>query len=244
MKIRHERLHQIAKDANVFDGIYHTIYHMPDYTVSFTARIETDYGFVRAPSLPKRKPGQSVADQILDAPVDASRPALIVGSGKRKQEKRIADPVLFQRFAEIDSWDGLLGFVRRFGRLTNEKEGDDVYELAGEIREMRKAIAFAARHKRHPPRAVFDLKATVVFNSRTRRIEQRVFPQTLLQALWLQFIYAPVGAAKLSECRYCGQQFRAGPRTKRRGDAKFCSRKHQVLFNSEKRSNPELEGRK
>jgi hypothetical protein len=109
---------------------------------------------------------------------------------------------------------------------------------------MRKAIAFADKHKRHPPCTVFDLKATVVFNSKTRRIEQRVFPETLLQALWLQFIYAPVGAAKLSECRYCGQQFRAGVGTKRRADAKFCSHKHQVLFNSEKRSNPEMEKRK
>src|SRR5262249_14227172 len=158
-------------------------------------------------------------------------------------KKRIADPVLFQKFAEIGSWEALLGFIRRFGRLTNEKEGDDAYQLAGEIREMRRAIAFADKHKRHPPRAVFDLKATVVFNSKTRRIERRVFPQTLLQALWLQFIYAPVGAGKLNECRYCGQQFRAGPGTERRADAKFCLHKHQVLFNSEKRSNPELEGR-
>src|SRR5262245_35456397 len=129
---------------------------MPDHTVSFTARVETDYRFVRAPPMPKRKPGQSVRDQILDAPMAAVRPPLIVGSGKRKQEKRIADPVLFQRFAEIGSWEALLGFIRRFGRLTNEKEGDDAYELAGEIREMRKAIAFADKHKRHPPRAVFD----------------------------------------------------------------------------------------
>jgi len=173
----------------------------------------------------------------------AGRPALIVGSGKRKQEKRIY-PGLFREFAEIDSWKGLLGFIKRFGRLTNEKEGDNAYELADEIRDMRRAIAFADKHKRHPPCTVFDLKATVVFNSKTRCIEQRVIPQTLLQALWLQFIYARVGAAKLNECRYCGQQFRAGPGTKRRADAKFCEHKHQVLFNSEKRSNPELEGRK
>jgi len=109
---------------------------------------------------------------------------------------------------------------------------------------MRNAIAFTRRHNRHPPTQVSDLEATVVLNSKTQRIEQRVFPQTLLQALWLQFIYAPVGAAKLSECEYCGEQFWAGPGTKRRVDAKFCSHEHQVLFNSEKRSNPELENRK
>jgi hypothetical protein len=215
---------------------------MPDHTISFTATVETNYRFVRPPPMPKRKPGQSVADQILEMPMaTAGRPALIVGSGKRKQERRIADPVLFRKFAEIDTLEALLGFIRRFGRLTDEKEGDDVYQLAEEIRDMRRAIAFGDKRKRHPPAAVFDLKADVVFNSRTRRIEQRVFPQTLLQALWLQFIYTPVGAAKLSNCEYCDQQFWAGVGTKRRADAKFCSHKHQVLFNSEKRSNPEME---
>ena len=74
----------------------------------------------------------------------AGRPALIVGSGKRKQEKRIADPVLFRKFAEIDSPEALLGFIRRFGRLTDEKEGDDVYRLAEEIRDMRIAVAQTA----------------------------------------------------------------------------------------------------
>jgi len=217
---------------------------MPDRTISFTATVETDYRFVRAPTLPKRKPGQSALNQILDLPMAASRPALIVGSGKRKQEKRIADPVLFRKFAEIDSPEALLGFIRRFGRLTDEKESDDVYRLAEEIRDMRIAVAFADKRKRHPPAAVLDLKADVVFNPRTRLIEQRVFPQTLLKALWLQFIYTPVSAAKLSECKYCGEQFWAGVGTKRRADAKFCSHPHQVLFNSEKRSNPEMEGRK
>jgi hypothetical protein len=215
---------------------------MLDRAIQFTVTVETDYRFV--PPLPKRKPQQSL-DQILSEPIDAIRPTLIVGSGKRKrQKKNIAHyPQLFRTFADIDSWERLLNFVKRFGRLTDEEAGDNVDDLVEEIREMRKAIAFADKHKRHPPMTVFDLKATVVLNSRTRRIEQRVFPQTLLQALKLQFIYEPVSAAKLSECNYCGEQFRAGLGTNRRADAKFCSHKHQVLFNSEKRSNPELEKR-
>jgi hypothetical protein len=218
---------------------------MLDRTIRFTATVETNYRVKPAPPIPKRKPGQSVLDQILNAPIDAFRPTLIVGSGKRKQEKKITQyPQLFLTFAEIDSWEALLSFIGKFGRLTDEKEGDEAYRLAEEIRDMRRAIAFTRKHNRHPATQVFNLKATVVLNSRTRRVEQQVFPQTLLQALWLQFIYAPVGAAKLSECEYCGEQFWAGPGTKRRGDAKFCSHKHQVLFNSEKRSNPELEKRK
>ena len=218
---------------------------MLDRTIRFTATIETNYRVRPKSPLPKRKPGQSILDQILDEPVDTVRPTLIVGSGKRKQEKKIVQyPQLFRRFAEIDSLEALLSFIRKFGRLTDEKEGDEAYRLAEEIRDMRNAIAFTRRHNRHPPTQVSDLEATVVLNSKTQRIEQRVFPQTLLQALWLQFIYAPVGAAKLSECEYCGEQFWAGPGTKRRVDAKFCSHEHQVLFNSEKRSNPELEKRK
>jgi hypothetical protein len=218
---------------------------MLDRTVKYAATVETKYRLVPATPLPKRKPGESEFAQILRMRLEDIRPALIVGSGKRKQEKHIAQyPQLFRQFAQIDSWEALLSFVRKFGRLTDEKEGDNAYQLVDEIGDMRRAIAYADKRKRHPPITVRNLQTTVILNHRTQRIEQRVFPETLLQALWLQFIYAPVSAAKLSECHYCGEQFWAGVGTNRRADAKFCSQRHQVLFNSLRRSNPELEKRK
>jgi hypothetical protein len=192
--------------------------------------------------MPKRKPGESLKDQILNMRASDVRPALIVGNGKPRRKKQIAQhPQLFRKFAEIDSVDALLNFIKQFGRLTDEKEGDKVHLLLDEAKDMRESIAFASKHNRHPPTQIFNLKATVILNYRTGRIEQRVFPPTLLQALWLQFIHAPLSAAKLSECKYCGERFQAGGHSHRRLDARFCSHKHQVLFNSLKRSNPKLE---
>jgi hypothetical protein len=105
---------------------------------------------------------------------------------------------------------------------------------------MQSSIAFFEKRKRPPVAQVSDLKAKVIVN-RTGRVEKMLLPQTLLQALWLQFIYTPLSGMKLSECEYCGEQFWAGPGTDRRADAKFCRYEHQVLFNSRKRSNPKME---
>jgi hypothetical protein len=175
---------------------------------------------------------------------DFPDPVRIRGSGKRgRRRKRIAQD-LYREFAKIDNGLALLNFITKYGRLTDEEGGDDVEELLAQARVMRRDIAWADKHKRHPGGAVFDLGAMVSLNLRTGRITRTVFPRTLLQALWLQFVYTPIGAGKLLKCKYCDEEFWAGPGTKRRADAKFCSPKCQVLFNSLKRSNPQLEKRK
>ena len=169
----------------------------------------------------------------------------IVGNGKPGQRKHLAHyPDLYRRFAEVDNGLALLNFIKKFGRLaderTDEGAGDSVHYLLDQAKHMQVSIEFFEKRKRLPVAQVFDLKAKVIVN-RTGRVEKMLLPQTLLQALWLQFIYTPLGGMKLLECKYCHEQFWAGPGTDRRADAKFCSLDHQVLFNSRKRSNPKME---
>ena len=168
----------------------------------------------------------------------------IVGNGKPGQRKHLGQyPDLYRQFANIDNGLALLNFIKKFGRLTDEKEGDSVQPLLDQARFMQISIAFFEKRKQLPVAQVLDLEAKVIVN-RAGRVEKMLLPQTLLQALWLQFIYTPLGGMKLSECEYCHEQFWAGPGTDRRADAKFCSLEHQVLFNSRKRSNPKMEKRK
>jgi hypothetical protein len=168
----------------------------------------------------------------------------IVGNGKPGQRKHLGQyPDLYREFAKIDNGLALLNFIRKFGRLTDEGAGDSVHDLLDQAKLMQESIAFADKYKRLSIAQVLNLKAKVIVH-RTGRVEKMLLPQTLLQALWLQFIYTPLGGTKLIECEYCHEQFWAGPGTDRRADAKFCSVEHQVLFNSRKRSNREMEKRK
>jgi hypothetical protein len=249
--------------------IYYTIYHMTSSSIKFVAWPtiwpDTDYRIVPARPLLKRKLKQSI--QILKERSQDVQPERIVGNGTKADDRRhIAQyPNLFRKFAEIGERkldpvgkaadldpigkrdlikerERLLAFVKNFGRLTDDKEGDNVHLLLDEAKQMRDALAFVEKHNRHPPAQVFDLQANVILNSRTGRIEQKIVPRTLLQAIWLQFIYSPLEAAKLTRCALpqCQVMFRAGPGIGRRGDSKFCSPEHQIQFHSLARSNPAL----
>jgi hypothetical protein len=68
------------------------------------------------------------------------------------------------------------------------------------------------------------------------RIELWPDPGNLLGALWWQLFHKLSGEANIRTCLHCGQWFDVGPGTNKRLDAKFCSDKHRVLFNSLKRS--------
>src|SRR5690242_1062258 len=126
--------------------IYHIIHHM-DSAIQFTAIPEAKYRLVPARPLPPRKPGQSVLDQILDTPSkDIGGPARIVGNGKRKGKKYIAQyPDLFRKFADIRTVEALHKFIEQFGSLTDEAEGDIVLDLLLEAKEMRSALAYVTK---------------------------------------------------------------------------------------------------
>jgi hypothetical protein len=59
-----------------------------------------------------------------------------------------------------------------------------------------------------------------------------IVPLDLMQALWCQLAQVLTGNIKLSTCLHCGQLFKAGLRTGRRADAKFCSDEHRTLYHS------------
>ena len=71
-----------------------------------------------------------------------------------------------------------------------------------------------------------------------RRLRLKVSPKCLLDALWLQLAQAS-GSASFRECWNCREPFVAGPKGNRRGDAKFCSDKCRIEFNSLQRSRKE-----
>ena len=116
---------------------------------NFTSKRETDYRLVQ-PKRPPRKPGQDKMDYVLSQPVD-SEPLRIVGNGVAKRSTQIADPMLFEQFSKLGptteygeppayldgSEEALRDFVRRYGRLTDEKAGDNVYLLLDEAGKMK-----------------------------------------------------------------------------------------------------------
>jgi hypothetical protein len=134
---------------------------------------------------------------------------------------------LYLVFSKIKAPEGLLGFIKKHGLLTGNEphyelddpelmlasgpyQGDSVYEC---------------------------LKKAQFFNELLRhkiRGRRKIKPHTLIHALRWQVGLTLAGDAKIRECRYCGEWFKAGygPVRLGREDATFCTHEHQVLFNN------------
>jgi hypothetical protein len=70
-----------------------------------------------------------------------------------------------------------------------------------------------------------------------RRGVKFVFRATsLMNGMWIQLTQSILGDVKIRSCEFCGAFFDVGVGTDRRADARFCSKPHQVEFNSRKRS--------
>ena len=70
-----------------------------------------------------------------------------------------------------------------------------------------------------------------------RRGVKFVFRATsLMNGMWIQLTQSILGDVKIRSCEFCGAFFDVGVGTERRSDARFCSKLHQVEFNSRKRS--------
>lgn len=149
------------------------------------------------------------------------------------------------RAAEKDA--RALAFVRQYGPLTPEgldpDRGDQVELVMLHARMMRDLLAVADSGHFFGPDgapAYFGCESTVhsmvVFNPATKSLGWLFRPNTLLDALWLQFGQAVTRGAHLRACEHCGDWFEAGAGTGRRADARFCSDEHRVRHNSLKRS--------
>lgn len=176
------------------------------------------YTLVAAKPIALRR-GQS----ILDIPSREIRPARIVRNGGKLQSYRPLDdypPNLFKLFIEeATSEEDVFEFVKKFGPLTYEglqEKGDVVWKVIDQAQSMSKILRGEI--------VALPLNRLIasIHTDRKAGIRLNVRPACLLDALWLQLAQAK-SVNKFRECRYCKKQFMAGPGTKRRADAKFCS---------------------
>jgi hypothetical protein len=82
----------------------------------------------------------------------------------------------------------------------------------------------------------FTLLRVIPGSSPEAGLELRITPPDFLAALQFQLFQKLSGDAVGKFCPHCGEWFEVGPGSDRRFDAKFCSDRHRVLFNSAKRS--------
>jgi hypothetical protein len=126
-----------------------------------------------------------------------------------------------------------LFYYSEFGGEEVEKDLEEAsffrrcLELSTSPQRIRSIIA----EKRHS----FTLRV-VPGDGRRTGLDFRVDPGNFLEALRLQLFQKLSGQAHLRSCAYCAHWFEVGPGTGRRLDAKFCTDRHRILFNSLKRS--------
>jgi hypothetical protein len=179
----------------------------------------------------------------------SGRPARIVRRGGNLVPSRPFDQDirLYRVFASLGITDeGLLGFVNRFGPLTefgNDDTGEEVLFGRGHAESMRDLLSCPAEERGsylsrfgEAGTSWSRLDVALAFNPVTGKPQFRFKPPALCNALWLEFGYALASDASLRNCLHCGGWFEAGPGTGRREDAKFCSDAHRIAFNSRKRT--------
>jgi hypothetical protein len=140
--------------------------------------------------------------------------------------------------------NGALEFVQSFGPLTwsgaDATQGDLVALITMNADAMRQLLNSAAQGREPDARGgiprIITLRVTMVWDPTTKSLRWSFSPDTLLDALWVQFGQAVTRGAQIRSCQHCGAWFEAGIGTGRRADAKFCTDEHRIAFNSLKRS--------
>jgi hypothetical protein len=152
---------------------------------------------------------------------------------------------------------GALEFVEKFGPLTkrglNENEGDDVQDIIAHATQIGRLLdAFERGNKTEVGRTLgpkgrelggspfSSIEARLVFDPADDAPKLQFTVSNLLTALWFQVGQSLAGGSTLRKCQHCHALFEVGPGTGRRLDAKFCSDKHRIDFNSRKRTREKL----
>jgi hypothetical protein len=155
---------------------------------------------------------------------------------------------LFTDFAKICTPADVLDFIDRFGPLTREgldpQKGELVNGVVVHAEALRDLLTFAASGDRRPcPEGIAaysspfaGLEVILDVDPADTSLRLRLVPNSLLDAVWLQAAQQLSSGATVRRCQHCGKWFEAGVGTGRRLDAKFCSDRHRVAFNSHKRS--------
>src|SRR5215469_6024243 len=122
---------------------------------------------------------------------------------------------IFASYATSDA--GLLDFVHRFGPLTWDgwasAKGDLVALVTFHARSMRELLTASAEGRAPVPDggpvylANSSVRAGVVWDPATKGPRWHFRPNTLLDALWLQFGQAVTRGAQIRACQHCGVWF-------------------------------------
>jgi hypothetical protein len=204
---------------------------MPDLTFDFTwYKHAGGYRLIPAKPLPRRQ-------SPLDFRFEDIQPARIVPKGGPLKEYRpLKSDILFDHFIRTaKSEDGVLEFINAYGPLTSDglrKGGEVVPAIIDAAKEMSEVL-----RGRIVAMPLEPLNVSII-TDHERRMRLEIRPYCLLHALWLQMAQAS-GVASFRECQRCGEPFVVGGGGNRRADAKFCSDKCRIEFNSLQRSRKE-----
>jgi len=166
-------------------------------------------------------------------PETSRTPARIIGKGGPQKPYRPLVSELPRVFASIQKTpEGVLDFIKNFGRLTYDPKGESVPTVIGWAKLMEERLLRVAGRQEDIPHN--NLEAHLVTDRDGIRLEFR--PSTLIDALWLQLGQELSGGTEILRCMHCHQMFRAGPGSGRRADATFCCDEHRIRFNSLARS--------
>ena len=148
---------------------------------------------------------------------------------REQVEKRLKDDeMLMRELQEKLTPEQLKKRLTR--RKPQEKEGDIVFEAIDQANEMAEVLRGEIIGM-----PLKNLYASI--EAKDRKIALRVRPACLLDAMWLQLAQSQ-SVPNIRACQRCHSPFIAGGRGRdcRRADAKFCSEKCRIKYNSLARS--------
>jgi hypothetical protein len=176
----------------------------------------------------------------------SGKPQRVVSNGGRRIVYRplLKFDRLCKAFASVSTPEHVFHFISSYGPLTDRglrpDLGEDVPFALNHAAAVRGWLDASERPRRltesiDKERAIiadFQAQLSVV----SGKVALRIVPKDLLEGLWLQLAAMFAGAENtIRACDFCGGWFTAGRGTRRRLDAKFCSDKHRIRYNSLKR---------
>lgn len=203
--------------------------------------VDWDVGYTEDGHL-KLKEGASLSMEILVLLAKGwisfakKKSKLLMPIGRTTQSYRPLDeyPVLFREFADTAcSPAGVKAFADKYGYLTDRGILSQITPWYPEIRRMGEAIyAWKQGLQRRDwsrlirlfaehTKGTASVKLDRVWG--TDRVALYVVPESLLDALWLQFAQAVSANTQLRGCARCGAWFAYGTGTGRRKSAHYCS---------------------
>jgi hypothetical protein len=152
---------------------------------------------------------------------------------------------LCKGFASLKTSADVLRFIQAYGPLTDRgfhpEQGEEVAYVLDHAAKFRGWLSGSSSNQLNEwigkEGAVFANLQACLRQDASGMLSLCILPKSLLGGLWLQLAaMLASGESIIRACGFCGRWFTAGPDTRRRLDAKFCSDEHRVAFNSLKRS--------